>query len=485
MYCKKCGAEITKKDHFCPKCGNLLNPPGNDFNRTSNGPKRKRVWIITFLFICLVGLIGGIFLKKRHDSDNQYLAVVKNEDGKYGFVNEDMEEIIECKYDIACGFNNGIAAVGEKVGDDLYRWGFINAKGKQIVPFKYDDVYRGRGCENGLMPVAVLDADVVDAEEDDYRWGFLNKLGEEIVRCQYLDFSGGHGASYSISNHEGMVCVGDIDGYYGIINSEGEEVIPCEYVDIGSKYGFRNDNNVIAVKKEINGEDRYGFINLKNEEVIPFIYEYAEDFGDNGLAAVRKDGLYGYIDKEGQEAIPFQFKSADSFSKNGLAVVKDEDGYYGYIDESGSVVIPCVYEYAFGFGDNNLAVIWENVGEESDGTGIYKDGLIDDKGEIIVEPLEYDSLYYYDEAKMILAEKEINGDYKYGYLDLNGNIVVEIEYDFTDYYGDNGLISVGYKREGTNQEDPDYYCQYIDKKGNVVIEVPKNYTYAGAFIKVR
>ena len=49
-------------------------------------------------------------------------------DGKYGFINTKGEQVIECKFDGALDFSEGLAAV-EKGG----KWGHVNTKGNFIV----------------------------------------------------------------------------------------------------------------------------------------------------------------------------------------------------------------------------------------------------------------------------------------------------------------------------------------------------------------
>jgi len=56
-------------------------------------------------------------------------------DDKYGYVNAKGEQVIECKFDVAEDFNEGLARVQK---DD--KWGYINTKGEQIIECKFDSV---------------------------------------------------------------------------------------------------------------------------------------------------------------------------------------------------------------------------------------------------------------------------------------------------------------------------------------------------------
>ncbi len=57
-------------------------------------------------------------------------------DGKYGFINEDGEEIIPCKYEKAYAFEGGLSLVKSKEG-----YGFVNNEGEEIIPCKYEDAH--------------------------------------------------------------------------------------------------------------------------------------------------------------------------------------------------------------------------------------------------------------------------------------------------------------------------------------------------------
>lgn len=66
-------------------------------------------------------------------TDDQYAAVCMN--GKWGFVNEDGELIIECTYDDAQSFQNGFAAV---CVDE--KWGYIDENGHLVIEPQFEKV---------------------------------------------------------------------------------------------------------------------------------------------------------------------------------------------------------------------------------------------------------------------------------------------------------------------------------------------------------
>ena len=66
---------------------------------------------------------------KKYDETRDFcdgFAAVKRND-KWGFVNEKGEEIVPCKYDFVCDFSEGFAPV-LLVGSTIFdvKWGFVN-----------------------------------------------------------------------------------------------------------------------------------------------------------------------------------------------------------------------------------------------------------------------------------------------------------------------------------------------------------------------
>ena len=123
-------------------------------------------------------------------------------DGKYGFINEDGEEIISCKYEDADAFSDGLAKVKSVEG-----WGFVNENGEEIISCKYEEADK---FWFGLAKVKSAEG-----------WGTINKDGEEIIPCKYKEV-------YAFS--DGLARVQSKEGW-GFVNENGEEIIPCKYED--------------------------------------------------------------------------------------------------------------------------------------------------------------------------------------------------------------------------------------------------------------
>ncbi|MCC6633996.1 MAG: WG repeat-containing protein, partial [Chitinophagaceae bacterium] len=141
----------------------------------------------------------------------------------------------------AGNFNEGMAPVKQNG-----KWGFINNKGKVVIPFQYD-VTSLNSFNNGLVKVKI----------NEY-YGFINKQGEEVIPFIYEnvdDFSEGLAGFLK-------------EGKYGFMDLTGKEIIKPIY-----KYtwGFNNGLAAVEVENE-KKENKWGFINKKGILVIPTLY---------------------------------------------------------------------------------------------------------------------------------------------------------------------------------------------------------------------
>jgi hypothetical protein len=90
--------------------------------------------------------------------------------------------------------------------------------------------------------------------------------------------------------------------------------------------------------------DRYGYKNEKGMVVTEPKYELAYPL-EEGMAAVRMNGLYGYVDKFGREVVAPKYANTWKFI-GGYAAVKLGDKY-GFIDKEGKEVVLPIYEDAY------------------------------------------------------------------------------------------------------------------------------------------
>lgn len=497
MYCKNCGCKVDQNNKFCPKCGNKI-----EHNNIEKHRSRKKTWkgilFASVLFLILAGVVGiGIY---KNMIDYSYLAVVRNEEGKYGYVNEKGVEIIPCQYDIAYAFNtNGLAPVGKKTGitsegKNIYKWGFINKKDELVIPMEYDNVEKI--VEVGSLLGVAKQVDTDEAGDPVLQWGYINVQGKAMTGFKYC---------YAISawSKSGLCIVYDLTekgSEYGVINKKGEEII--SFGKYHNLYLSKNDSGLIAAEKQIdldtNGEPVYkwGFIDENDNEIIPFQYDAFSYWGDNGLIPVGKAVFndegesvvrYGYINEKGVTVIQFLFEDADGFS-NHLAYVRDKRREWnsaGYINENGELVIPYEYNWGLPFDKEGLAIVTKRIEDDN------KYGMINSKGEEIV-PCLYDGItepkFYYkplnEELNLYMVENIAEDTEEYGCIRADGTEVIPVEHDMVAV-GYNGWILVGDSFEGYDNTTNKYFdLKYVDEKGEKVLELPEKYIYAEAFTRV-
>lgn len=576
MFCSNCGKQVNDNVKFCPFCGACLQ---KEVSGMQNGVKKpipkkgiKGKIIIVVLIIALL-LTGGAAIKLVLDSgknsknaneietvesegkevipdsetkesdlktdesikqvdeqdDSSYLALVRNEDGKYGYINEKGEEVIACQYDIAYSFEkNGLAAVGiinegskDILSQTMYKWGLINAKGEMVVPMIYDD-YLGCAVRNDNSYVyGVAKSDGVDSNGTTIlKWGLIDSEGDILAECQYAGYYVVNQRLQSdrILNDKVMIARdGDDEKYVVILDLNGNEIVSKEdgYLNANVEEG-----ELIAVEKitgydeNSDGVKEWGYINIEGEEVIPFQYAYAYGYGKNGLAAVSKvvgtdaDGKSikksGFINTKGEVIIPFEYGAVYTFY-NGLAAVRKEtgNGYsvndngrpissqtWGYINGKGEEVTSFEYSMPYvNFKTNKLELnIITQTEYDAEGYSTIRRGVIDQNGKEIV--LCVYGFIIMDETSdyMVIREtpnSETRSVSRYGIADQNGDFIIPFEYNKATLFGENGWAAVGYYTGEFDELAYTYQCRYIDKKGSVVLELPKKYIDSSEFVSVK
>lgn len=207
-----------------------------------------------------------------------YARAKKN--GKYGFVDENGNEIIPPKYEWVGQFKEGVARVFSN-----NKAGYIEKQGKVVIPEKYDDAW---GFSEGLAKVMLA-----KKKEGKLiaRFGYVNKEGQEVITPIYSDAQ---------SFYEGLAAVKK-KGKWGYIDASGKTIIPFQFKEARS---FIEGFAMVG-----NGEDNPYFISKQGDSYDDFkTYE-------EGLAAVMKKGKWGFINDKGKLVIDFRYDEVRSFKK--------------------------------------------------------------------------------------------------------------------------------------------------------------------------
>lgn len=404
----------------------------------------------------------------------------ENPKGKWGYVNDAGEKVIDYKYDQAEPFSGGLALV--KKGDEF---GMIDVSGNTVVPIKYNIIEK----YNEQVYKVAAGGKIKDGVLMDEKYGFVNKDGKEILKPEYDEVG-------AFINGLAYVLKGDL---YGYIDTEIHIIVPVKYKAVGM---FNSDGLVWvneggkfekSTPTKVSG-GKYGIYDHKGNVIVPVQYKLVGTFfpyeqklnddklkkmgvqvrtvlkesGSHRLLVKRMvprgkfsklpDGAYGLwasnkadgtknavISKNGEVLIPVNRYLQAFYPEEGMAMVKPKTTFeYNFLDmSSGKMVFDKPLRNAWSYQDG-LAVIqdtqWFLVDKSGKKVsagykGIYprKDGvyitesangfgaLSSDGKEIIVSDKKY--LFPPSHGLMLCSE----GD-NIGYVDTSGDWVIEPKY---------------------------------------------------------
>ena len=356
-------------------------------------------------------------------------AVCDKETTLWGFIDKTGKEVIPCLYQyIPVEFNEGVAIVCTT--DE--RMQIIDHEGKVIAPFDY--VYKGDGFHDGLIAFVEVNDVGEDDEIDWQHWGkagFIDTKGKVVIPADTYDVMMGEGPL--ISNFSDGLCRQNLDGKCVYIDTKGKVVIECN-----SSFGDDFSEGLVSVWKFNESKDEYfyGFIDKTGKEVIPHQFTTVGSFSE-GLCFVSGKGKSGFIDKNGKWVIEGDYQVlrlyedtegeedlCPNFSE-GLAWVCNSEGKFGYIDKTGKTAVPFRYEpgyseesewfeeqpcYDFKGG---IARVWDKA------TKMY--GFIDREGKEIF-PCQFDGAEDMSEGLAL-----INRGGQYGFIDAKGNCTLDLK----------------------------------------------------------
>ncbi len=309
------------------------------------------------------------------------LAAVYN-NGKYGFINDRGDTVIDFQYDAVLNFSEGLASVVIN-----RKFGFINTKGEAIIEPQFEWV--GEFSE-GLASV-----------KRGKLYGFISKDGEISIEPQFDNVKSFNGGFASVQS----------EGKWRRINRNGEYVhepagLATDPRDLGydEKYGVSFYDDRAAVSKK----SSYGFIDTDGELAIPLKYYRVSTFSE-GLASVQTYSTTGYINTKGEMVIREQFSEGADFSE-GLArvVIDSKTNKWGFINKQGKLVID----------GSRFDLIRRDIMEENRNfsEGLYPVrenslwGYIDRKGKVVIEP-QFESAKNFSEGFALVSKSG-----RYGYI---------------------------------------------------------------------
>lgn len=207
----------------------------------------------------------------------------------WGFINKKGRYVIPLQYEGTHGFgNNGLAIV--KSND---KWGVINKKGKFVVQPQFDM----------MIPYTSGNVSTVMYFDSDYtpECAIVDKKGKFVTNFGLYD---------QIYSYDDGFVVGKVNDHgsvkYGVLNNKGKEIIPVQYDGIKSGYmfesGFGGGGNWCSVD-DCFEEAEYGEF---CEEHAPYCassgcYNPVEEYNDycdehNDMPYCSNTDCYNYVD---------------------------------------------------------------------------------------------------------------------------------------------------------------------------------------------
>lgn len=286
---------------------------------------------------------------------------VVTKDDKKGFVNPQGKEIVPLVYENAEKFSEGLAAV-KKEG----KWGYIDTTGKVVIPFAYS---HAGGFEEGTAYVSIYETNFA-----------IDKTGNCVSGCEQLEKDKaqkpqkGWQSRYEFVGEttDDFTVVGN-GGLQGLVNKQGKEVIPTKFTEVAVVF----NHAFVALDR------KFGMFDLKGKEVIPVIYDMLipkelkdggfillattreilssvltkegkiivpenfythieiEDYLEQGIIPVYREGKVGLYNLEGKELLPIKFDKIWPTHKEKAAVEVFYQGKSFYIDREGKCVEDC------------------------------------------------------------------------------------------------------------------------------------------------
>lgn len=172
------------------------------------------------------------------------------------------------------------------------------------------------------------------------KWGFVDKKGKEVIPCIYDQ------VKTTISENSRPVWVMK-DGLYGCVDTLGNKVIDMKY---RNEIYFSNNNTPAIVQSADNF--KWGVIKSDGTVAVDFIYDEVGSF-ENGLAAVLKDDKIGFINNKGLTVIPCKYEAEkfngnyhipSGYKFNGYSAAVKLNGKYALINSNGILLTSFKYD---------------------------------------------------------------------------------------------------------------------------------------------
>lgn len=226
------------------------------------------------------------------------LSVKQDEKGKYGFVGEDGNWVIEPKFKDAEEFSNGLAIIQLRS-----KWGVIDSNGDTVIKANFDDI---RNLPFNFFKVKI-----------NGKYGILDKNGKTILEAKYDD----------IETSCSLMLGSDLFGKIPALRFLDEDDPAYEYSTYMDLYG--EDCEIVWVDSHGNvffsiEDDYWGCSNFDKSVMIKPEFD-SINRQRCGVFVAQKDYKYGVIDTQGNWIIKPEYRYIDDFTAGIASAILPDD----------------------------------------------------------------------------------------------------------------------------------------------------------------
>lgn len=275
--------------------------------------------------------------------------LVYKEGDLFGYMNIKGEKVIPAQFSYCGPFRESKAAVQFKEG----KMGYIDPSKKLLISPKY---FSASDFSEGMATVSK------DADAGKRKYGCIDDKGNEVIPFKYIWISP-FSESKTFANAGGYIENGIVlEGNWFILDKTGKTIPASADTMLGLEvnsypYLLNFSNGVSWFPGQVNGKQRYGLIDTNGKWVLEPRYEYVGRISE-GRAWVFENNRMGFVNTKGNAVISNYFESVGDFN-NGLAWFKD-DQKYGVIDRNGKIVIEAKFEEIGDFAEVGSFVAGES-----------------------------------------------------------------------------------------------------------------------------
>ena len=212
------------------------------------------------------------------------------------------------------------------------KWGLMNASGKMISPFIYDNFTNDGEFNEGLAAVVIKK-----------KSGYIDTLGTIVIPLKYDECN---------SFEAGGTAIVWLGNSCGLIDKKGMILIPVKYTVIEKTW---SDSIVqVSLFNKVNNQAKFGLFTRSGKEVLPVKYEEIGEMINGAIKVKQYIKYYGFYILETKHSIASKYEDAKNFQEGLAAVAINKK--WGFIDKTGKIVVPLEYERVSSFTDGKASV---------------------------------------------------------------------------------------------------------------------------------